>query len=177
MLSATAESAGDRGHNRVSERTLPLSTQSQLSTPISQLSSTTSSVAGTPPPRIHLFPRSRVMTGTSGRSWCPVEVEICLATSNGSLERELVRSKLLIIDVHSGRQVHTRTRLQLLGLTFHLPGSSVQILRSTSFLFFPRRPSCCSPPEPNFHLRRAFCNGVGSSSDATTLRRSSIAVS
>jgi hypothetical protein len=105
----------------------------------------------------------------SGRSWCPVEVEICLATSNGSLERELVRSKLLIIDVHSGRQVHTRTRLQLLRLTFHLPGSSVQIVRSTSFLFFPRRPSCCSPPEPNFHLRRAFCNGVGSSSDTTTL--------
>jgi hypothetical protein len=49
---------------------------------------------GTPPPRIYLFPRSPAMTGTSGRTSRPVEVEICLATSTGSLERPLVRSKL-----------------------------------------------------------------------------------
>jgi hypothetical protein len=34
------------------------------------------------------------MRGTSGRSSRRVEVEICLATSTGMLERPLVRSKL-----------------------------------------------------------------------------------
>jgi hypothetical protein len=39
-------------------------------------------------------PDHEFMTGTSGRSWRPVEVEICPATSTRSLERPLVCSKL-----------------------------------------------------------------------------------